>query len=465
MKAPKAADISLALALRLDQFSRAALVGAGGKTSALFIIARQLQQQLASPVLLSASTHLAQDQLARADSHFEVHSARDFPEKIARSQGVCLFTGPLTSDERASGLEFPLLEQLAALAQQQTLPLIIEADGSRRLPLKAPAPHEPAIPGFANLVVVVAGLSGLGLPLLPENVHRPGQFAALSGLSPGEIITPQAVAKVLCSPLGGLKNIPHGSRRAVILNQADSPALREQASLLASSLIPAYHSVLAAALNPPSEEEQAKVFWVHEQTAGIILAAGGAKRFGSPKQLADWEGMALVRRAALAALEAGLDPVLVVTGAYAAEIETALAGLPVQFVHNPTWQAGQSTSLQAGLRALPLETGSVIFLLADQPALTSSLIQALLKQRRQSFAPLVVPRVGIQRANPVLFDRLTFPHLLELKGDMGGRSLLTGDSPFSIAWVDWPDPAILLDIDSPQDYARLLHKEQHKDSR
>ena len=100
------------------------------------------------------------------------------------------------------------------------LPLLVEADGSRRLPLKAPAPHEPVIPEWVNTVVVVAGLSGLGKLLDPAWVHRPEIFAHLSGLELNAPVTSDGLINVLTHPQGGLKDIPYGARRVALLNQA-----------------------------------------------------------------------------------------------------------------------------------------------------------------------------------------------------------------------------------------------------
>ena len=94
-----------------------------------------------------------------------------------------------------------------------------------------------------------------------------------------------------------------------------------------------------------------------EHTAGIILAAGQSKRYGSPKQLLDWKGKPFVRHIAETALRSGLWPVVVVTGFRSADVESCLKDLPVEIVHNPEYQQGQSTSIKAGVASLPQKVG------------------------------------------------------------------------------------------------------------
>ena len=323
-------------------------------------------------MLLAATTHLATDQLALADHHFTLLREADLDGLMDDlPAGVLLFTGPPGDDGRTAGLPERLLERLRRLADLLSLPLLVEADGSRQLPLKAPAAHEPVIPGWVNTVVVVAGLSGLGKPLNHEWVHRPELFSRLANLDLDAPVTPEGLVRVLSHPQGGLKGIPHSARRVALLNQAGTPELQAVAQRLARPLLAEYAGVVVAVLPPPDlrtgEDDRTGVIAVHERVAGVILAAGGAQRMGQPKQALIWRGQPLVRHVARAALEAGLDPVVVVTGSAADQVEAAVEGLPVQVVNNPEWQAGQSSSVKIGLQALPAETGAAVFLLADQP--------------------------------------------------------------------------------------------------
>jgi molybdenum cofactor cytidylyltransferase len=450
--------MNLARALRLEMAPCLALVGAGGKTTALF----QLARQLPPPVIVTATTHLATSQLFLADQHRVARTLEDiFRLEKELPFGVMALTGEVAQPGRTSGLDIKLLEAVRSFAATHKIPLLIEADGSRQKPVKAPAEHEPAIPAFVDQVLVVAGLSALGKPLTEEWVHRPERFAALAGLEPGKEITAQSLARVLLHANGGLKNIPDGSRRVVVLNQADSQGLRDAARQLAGPqwLLSAYDSVIVSALGV----SEGQVFAAYEPTAGIILAAGGASRYqtGSsqlPKQLLTLGGQTFVRTVANTALAAGLTPVIVVLGAYAERVRVSLEGLPVKCILNSNWKDGQSTSVRAGLDSLPERCGSAIFLLVDQPQVPVALVRLLSETHAAELPPLTAPLVKGRRANPVLFDRRTFPDLHKLTGDMGGRALFAEGSPYSPTWVTFDDPGLLLDVDTPEDYQALLGK-------
>jgi molybdenum cofactor cytidylyltransferase len=481
--------MNLAQALRqtrskfFDHRSTIAFVGSGGKTSALF----QLAREIPSPVIATATTHLHVDQIKLADSHW----IGDRPEGLVNFKknlsGVMLVTGKVEGD-RTSGLSDQLLAWLDEFCASKHLPLLIEADGSRQKPLKAPADHEPVIPGFVETVVVSAGLSGLGKPLSEEFVHHAEIFSRLSGLKINSPITTGSLLRVLTHPTGGLKNIPADSRRIALLNQTDTPELQACAKGMVEQILASYDAVLIASLKPQTttSSQPPQVHAVYEPVAGIILAAGGSSRFGEPKPLLDWYGKPFIRRVAETALAAGLSPVVIVTGAHAQQVEAAVSDLPVLLVRNEDWQNGQSSSIRVGLAQiapphtesdLPTpshsllcdpshrrvgygrrqrKTGAAIFLLADQPQITAAILRALVEEHARTLASIVAPLVDGQRANPVLFDRITFPELQALKGDAGGRVLF---SHFKAIYLTWLDESILSDVDTPEDYQKLIHGE------
>jgi molybdenum cofactor cytidylyltransferase len=446
--------ITLRRALRLGNAPCLALAGAGGKTTALFRLAREYPDG----AIVTSSTHFGAEQPTSGDHHFIVSSIEEI-EAIFRQPlpGVSVVSGP-AQGERMAGLDAAGLNALQQRCIAHSLPLFIEADGSRRLPLKAPAEHEPAIPDFVDTVVWVAGLSALGQPLGEAWVHRPPIFAALAGLELGGKITAQGLARVMLHPQGGLKNIPAAARRMALLNQADTSERQAQAQGLARRLLEGFDAALIASLKPAGTRAEApfSLHAAHERIAAIILAAGEAQRMGQPKALLPWRGEPFVRHAVNAALAGGLSPVVVIGGEHVEAMRAALDGLDVSVRHNPDWREGQSASIRMGVKSLPASCGGAVFLLADQPQVSAALIQSLVEMHAATSEAVTAPLIDGQRGNPVLFDRETFAALEQLKGDVGGRAIFSRYPP---AWLPWHDAAMLLDVDSPQDYQRLLEME------
>ena len=455
-------------ALRFFQPSSMAFVGAGGKTTAIFRAASELltaycDAERINTVFITTTTHLASCQSGLADHFYIIDSLSDI-EKLENKlpNGVVLLTGKEINN-LLGGLSPRLLEKVRVLAEDHNLSLLIEADGSHTCPLKAPAEHEPAIPDFAQTIIVVAGLKGLGKPLTKHWVHRPEKFAELSGLQIGEEVTGDKLAKVMLNRDGGLKNIPLNAHRIALLNQADTPELQSQAKMISEKLIPGYHSTIIASLSGDNmefssngnlrQERERGIHAVVEQIGGIILAAGRSSRFGEPKQLLLWKGEPMIRHVATIALKAGLSPVVVVVGSLGVEVEAVINDLPVRIVNNKDWMTGISSSIKVGITALPKEIGGAVFLQVDQPHIPTLLIKSLIEAHQITLNPIIAPQIDGQRGNPVLFDACTFLRLLSLEGDVGGRVLF---GQFPVQWLTWHDSNLLMDIDSLEDYQKFL---------
>jgi molybdenum cofactor cytidylyltransferase len=155
-----------------------------------------------------------------------------------------------------------------------------------------------------------------------------------------------------------------------------------------------------------------------------------------------------------AALASQADPVVVVLGHQADACRAVLGDRRVKIVVNSDWQQGQSTSVRAGLAALPGAISATLFPLVDQPGISAGIIDTLITRHRATLAPVVWPEYEGRRGNPVLFDRDLLAELANLTGDTGGRALL-GAYADRAERVPVSDPGVLLDIDTPDDYARL----------
>ena len=190
--------------------------------------------------------------------------------------------------------------------------------------------------------------------------------------------------------------------------------------------------------------------------AAIVLAAGRSRRMGTAnKLLTDVDGVPMVRRAVEAATASHARPVIVVTGNEQGRVQAALRGCKATFVHNPRFAVGMSTSLQAGLAALPTDVDGALVCLGDMPLVTAAAIDRLIA----AFNPLegraiCVPTWNGKRGNPVLWDRRFFAAMADLAGDVGAKHLI-GEHAELVAEVAMSDDAVLTDIDTPEALAAL----------
>ncbi len=189
----------------------------------------------------------------------------------------------------------------------------------------------------------------------------------------------------------------------------------------------------------------------NRNVAAIILAAGRSTRMGGPnKLLAELGGKALVRIVTEHALASKAQGVIVVTGHQAAEVQKALRGLNVAFVHNPDFALGLASSVKTGIAAVPAGADGAVVCLGDMPLISAHLIDRLI----EAFAPdrgnlIVVPVSDGRRGNPVLWSRRFFGELMTLDGDIGARHLIAKHSE-AVAEVPVEGRGAFLDIDTPQ---------------
>jgi molybdenum cofactor cytidylyltransferase len=208
---------------------RVAFTGAGGKSSALAVLARESHG--AQPIVLTTTTRLGATQRSMADQHIILRSVEEARRLPLGAESCFLVTGP--EDEAESkllGLAEPVLSEVARRCTEAGALMVIEADGARGRWVKAPAEHEPVIPEWVDLVVPIAGLPAVGFPLNEETAHRPERIAALLEMKESDVLTPRLLAELLSSPRAGLKGVPGGAEVRVLLTgapQAAAETMRE----------------------------------------------------------------------------------------------------------------------------------------------------------------------------------------------------------------------------------------------
>ena len=183
--------------------------------------------------------------------------------------------------------------------------------------------------------------------------------------------------------------------------------------------------------------------------AAIVLAAGSSRRMGTGNKLlepVDSSGTPMCRLVVDRLAQAGLSPIIVVTGHQPAAVRAALAGAPVRFVHNPDHASGMGGSLATGARAL--SATAVLVALADMPDVSLADLHTLLAVSHDDGAAIVAPIVDGRRGHPVIFPPHLLPPLQQCSGDEGARRLLRARTA-EVALVPMSSPGVVQDIDTP----------------
>lgn len=434
------------------------LVGAGGKTTAMYRLGCELAGRgwrvitttttMIHPPLSDQSQELIVED--RAD-----RALRRVGEALQLKNSITLASQRLSAENKLRGIEPEWVRSLRSLADV----VIIEADGARGLPLKAPAAHEPVVPTETTLFIPVCGITALGRQLTAHAVHRPELVARLTGLACGELVTDEAIVRLLLHPLGGLKGAPAQARVQPLLNQVSNAESLAAARRIAAR-VKADPSVDRVLIGAVATESPVLEIW--RRVAAVVLAAGESRRLGRPKQLLTVGQTTMIEHVSRTVLGAHLDQVVVVLGSRAAEIAPHVAP-GARSVWNADWSSGISSSIRTGLSAVNATMEAALFVLADQPQLTSSVLEHIVRAYYSSDKSIVVPAYQGRRGSPVLFDRRHFDELKALQGDVGGRAVAQRH-PECVLEVElaedfdtsWEAGEILADIDTPADYERFL---------
>lgn len=199
----------------------------------------------------------------------------------------------------------------------------------------------------------------------------------------------------------------------------------------------------------------------------VVLAAGDATRFGSPKQFAKIGGETLVERTTRIVADAGYAPVFLVAGAYFDQMQLLFSGSAVLVIQNFEWEEGIASSIRCGIRAVQQnspECQGLLLVACDQPAVTTMHLIALLSHADTPQAkslPVASSYCGVSGI-PAIFPSNLFPQLLDLSGDKGARQVLRTSELLPILV---PLEAGEIDIDTPEDFARWMARTTKEENR
>ncbi len=386
----------LATALRLTEGEVVALVGAPARTTALFRLADDVLEAGGRVITAAADDALPVSALDRAPRHFSAFAAtRAAVEAALERHRHVLVTGPVDrAVGRVTGVSAGLLEDVLALPDLTAL--LVQTS--------------PPIPALASRVLMV---------------REAADPAALSWPDLGRPVTLYL-------------NTPEPAEAAPLAEAALKMA--EVEAVLVGNLrkVQAVHTV-------------------HARVGAIVLAAGRSTRMGRSKPLLPWGATTLLGAVVERLRATPVAEIVVVTGADREAVEASLMAVAqadprVRPVFNPEFAAGEmARSLQTGLRALHPQTQAALVALADQPDLDPAVAAAVIARWRATLAPIVAPSHGEVRGHPLLFDRAVWPRVLALPLTANPREVVQA---VGVEAVPVAAPAILTDIDTPEDYAR-----------
>ncbi|MBU4132886.1 MAG: putative selenium-dependent hydroxylase accessory protein YqeC [Proteobacteria bacterium] len=208
-------------------------VGGGGKTSLMFALATQLAGQGNSVLVTTTTAIFHPDHEGR--HHDGLVLGEDLFNLVPGAGQMVVAAKSYDPESRKLKGFSPGL--LARVREKKRFDyMLVEADGSRRRPVKAPADHEPVIPGWTDMVIGCIGLDCLGRPMDAKTVHRPEFFAAVTGLMPGDPILADHLVALVASDLGLFKNTLKNMKKMVVFNKADTRDLVQQGQVLAARI-------------------------------------------------------------------------------------------------------------------------------------------------------------------------------------------------------------------------------------
>ena len=396
-------NITDALQIILPEHAVISIVGAGGKTSLIFAWARELAAA-GKKVVITTTTHMYR------------------PERM-EEEGIRIVAQD--DPERPGKVMAPPSDVLDSLRETANV-VLIEADGSRRMPLKWPAPWEPVIPDYTDFTVCVAGLSALGRRTA-DVVYRADE---LPDRLKRETVDMNLIHAVMSSRDGGQKGV-RGEFR-VFMNQVDDDTDRLAAAFRLQQIfaVLGIQSAWGSLLEVP-------------RIAVILEAAGNSSRFGSNKLLHIMDdGRPMAASILEAARSVNAYKKILVTQ----YDEVAAMAPDFKVVMNDRPDLGISRSMQLGLKAAG-DADAYMFCVCDQPGLTKATLERLIKAYKKGTAGIVSLAWQGKMCNPKIFSSRYREELMALSGDTGGRQIIASHSD-DILLVEAESEDEVRDIDS-----------------
>ena len=433
--------------------------GAGGKTTLISRLAEEISSS-GLKVLLTTTTKILIPQGIPLFFNVETDKSIRALKRHFNESNIAVLGRRMLRDNKIEGISAQEVQQLRDLLQ---VTVLVEADGARGLPIKGYTSNEPVLPSCSDLIIAVIGADALGATLSSKNVHRLAKVTEETGAEEGSIINEQIVGDVFKYMLKLGRIQAPGAKAACILNKADLLKDPGSTALHLSRLLSGHQ-------NPPeqllitagNDIDPAKITFCRKNgelsadISCIVLAAGLSTRMGRDKLALPFSNTTIFEHTLEQIRESGIKDIIVVVSPGSSWLEK-LNSETYKLIENPLYRTGMASSLKAGLNAVGIKSQGVIIALADLPLVTPAIYRKLIENYRNKLKLVTYPTYRGKRGNPTLFDRRVWPDLMSISGDQGGRGLIEKMDEYKIDRVETKLPEVIFDIDTPDDYRRLLN--------
>lgn len=450
--------LSIYRSLNIKDQAVVSFYGAGGKTTLIHRLADEMKSA-GEKVLITTTTKMYKS------PDFPIVLSKD-PDKAVNELTKQFERYPIVVSGRARSSENKIegfdRSQIEHLSHNLPVTILVEADGSRGKSVKGYDQHEPVLPCCSDLIIPVIGLDSLGQLFTPEHVHRLEQLLKITGSEKGQAISETHLAKILIQMIElGREQVPL-ARITPLLNKVDTVnSPNQMLTTIARELIDCRNTnrLLATAGNDANPVKVSLCLLSNRPIASVscvVLAAGTSSRMGTEKLFLKYKEKTILEHTLDQILQSGIDDLVLVIKP-GCKLPSALTKSGVRIIENGEYASGIASSLKAGLSATDHRTQGVLFALADQPLIPVQIYRQLIENYQKRLKQITCPTYQGKRGNPVLFDRCTWPDLMELTGDQGGRQIFKRKAAREIDYLETGTPAVLTDIDTPDDYRLLVN--------
>ena len=433
MKLFKELDISL------DNQELISITGGGGKTTSMFRLAKELLKH-GKKVLISTTTAIMKPDDSKYEQLYLTEDT-DYKTIEPSSSGIVVLGSKVNKINKLIRVESQVIDEI--FESKKFDYIIVEADGSKRKPIKAPASHEPVIPSLTTKTIGIIGMDAVGQRIYEENVHRAILFSQVTNSKLGDNIDENIIYNLIVSPAGIFKNSPLNSSKYIILNKSETKARNLVSQKIKSKVISNKIDIKNIIIGSMGKETR---------VTGIIMASGFSRRMKTDKLLLKLGDKMVLEKVIESCVKSNLDDIMVIYRKE--EIKNIAERYNLKTVLNENAIEGQSASIKLGANNIEQDMKGMMFIVGDQPHLDPITINTIIDEFEVDQEKIIIPIYNENKGNPTIFPVHLKEQLLALAGDVGGKEVINNNLD-RVKYVDIENYQAGMDMDTIEEYEKL----------